>query len=218
VSFHENVSETDFLTAAQHVAGVLAAKFRFGPHDADDVRQMVFVFALEALPKFDPSRGKLEGYLYRNCRNRLSNARRDLLGCRTDAPCRVCYEAATGTGDGHPEGTVCEKAEQFKEWWSRRQTRAKLSSPLGMESAPEEARVSVSTVESDVAAKELRELIDVRLPLEFRADYLRMLADRCSVPLARRRVIQAEVAAILAGAGVELPEAFAEFVATDGIS
>src|SRR4029453_14967600 len=67
------VSEESFLAAVEKVSAILAPKYAFGPHDQDDIRQTIFVLALEALPRFEQERGGLEAFLYRHCANRPSN-------------------------------------------------------------------------------------------------------------------------------------------------
>ncbi|AWM38299.1 hypothetical protein GobsT_35750 [Gemmata obscuriglobus] len=63
MNWPHGIPEAEFLAAVAHVARVLAAKFQFGMHDADDITQMVAVYALEALPRYDPVKGNLEGFV-----------------------------------------------------------------------------------------------------------------------------------------------------------
>ena len=187
-----SLTEDEFLTVLDYIAGLLAAKHKFGNHDLEDVRQMVAVYALEVLPRYDPSKGNLEGFLYRHCSNRLLNARRD-LGFRTDAPCPTCYKRALGTGKGHPDGSTCPK---FASWWARRRTRASLATPCSVERVAEleqESRMLTdSRVEADAENEELLALIDAHIPLDLRADYLRMRGGCEKVPKVRReRVLRA---------------------------
>jgi DNA-directed RNA polymerase specialized sigma24 family protein len=205
--YPSGVTEKSFLAAVNHIAGVLSAKFQFGPHDKDDIAQIVSLHALEALPRFDPAKGNLEGFLYRHCSHRLCNMRRDETGSRTDTPCKTCFEHALGAGDGHPDGSVCQ---DFVVWWNRRQTRGRLARPVGIDNVfvEGESRMKAdSIVESEAEMKELRSLIDAQLPIEFRADYLRLRAGLwASIPIPRRRAVRQKVAEILRAAGVELDE------------
>jgi hypothetical protein len=205
LSLPSNVSEADFLAAVEHIGGILSSKFRFGSHDEDDIRQLVAQFSLEALPRYDPAKGKLECFLYRHCSNQISNMRRNQTGCRSDPPCRTCYEHALGNGDGHENGSVCPK---FKSWWKRRQTRGRLSYPIALDKVCDENESRMKAdgmVEALAENRELMALIDEHLPIEVRGDFLRMMADdKNFTNTSRRKVVREELAAILFLAGVEL--------------
>jgi hypothetical protein len=186
------VSESEFLAAVEHISNVLATKHRFGSHDTDDIKQMVVVFSLEALPKYDPTKGNLEGYLYRNSCNRLLNLRRNELGVRSDPPCRICYDQAIGRGDGHPGGEVCAR---FRRWWGCRQARSNIAMPYHIEMVSgleqERGMWAESTVETAAEHQEMYDLIDAHLPLDLRADYLKMRAGVEVPKLKRDRVLAA---------------------------
>jgi DNA-directed RNA polymerase specialized sigma24 family protein len=109
------VTEDAFLAAVERVANVLAKKFSFGSHEPDDIQQMTAVFALEALPRFQPGKGSLEGFIYAHCSNQLSNRRRDETGARNDPPCRICHDAVCNAGPGHPDGQVCPEYTRWHE-------------------------------------------------------------------------------------------------------
>ena len=185
------VTEEAFLTAINNLGGVLAAKFSFGSYEPEDIRQMVAVDALEALPRYHPEKGSLEGFLYRHCANRLSNRRRNETGARNDPPCAVCHAAVKGTGSGHADGLWCP---EYSAWQARNQVRANLARPVTLEGIPE--RTGPSTVEAATAERELAQRIDEQLPIELRSFYLRMLADD-PIDTVYRQKVQRAVAEIL---------------------
>jgi hypothetical protein len=204
LTYPAGVTEESFLAAVNLIARVLAKK-AFGPHDEGDVAQLVAVWSLEAVHRYDPAKGSLDSLLYSHCSNQLSNLRRNETGCRTDYPCRVCYEHAIGAGDGHEDGSVCP---QFAAWWERRLTKGRLARPVGIDKVfvEGESRMKAdSMVETEVEMQELIRLIDVQLPLELRADYLRLRAGEwASIPIPRRRAVRHKVAEILREAGVDV--------------
>ncbi|HEY1190775.1 MAG TPA: hypothetical protein VGE74_24305 [Gemmata sp.] len=193
MSLPPTVSEEQLLAAIAKVASVLSAKkLRLGIHDADDIGQIVAVLALEALPKYEPSKGGLEGFLFRHCSNRILNMRRDELGLRSDPPCKVCYQHALGGGEGHPDGSTCPV---FARWWARRQRRTNLTHPHDLDRVAELEQESRAWTDSNVpdsaANAELLDLIDAHVPLDLRADYLRMRAGEQLPKVRRERVLQA---------------------------
>ncbi|WP_162670472.1 sigma factor [Gemmata massiliana] len=183
--------------AAVHKLGrVLAVKFSFGSYEPEDIRQLVAVDALEALPRYHRDKGSLEAFLYRHCANRLSNRRRDETGARNDPPCAVCHAAMKGTGPGHADGTWCP---DYCSWRARNQVRANLARPIPLESIAE--RTGPSAVEERAAENELTDRIDAQLPLDLRAYYLKMLAG-APVDVTHKEKVRRAVAEIL---GIEHP-------------
>lgn len=201
-----NVTEAEFLAAVERVAGVLAGKFRFGYHEPEDIVQLVWEYALQVVDKYDPSRGNIDGFVYRHCHNRISNLRRDQTGARNDPPCSVCHAATTGLGLGHPDGQVCPK---YAEWRERNERRKAISSPMSFGGVNEGALAgwadSQPTAESAAVEHELADLIDRDLPPKLRTDYQRLLnGEGGEIPLHRRRRVQQAVFDILTEASVEL--------------
>jgi DNA-directed RNA polymerase specialized sigma24 family protein len=192
-------TEQSVLDAIERSVAILAPSFVFGPYDIDDVRQQARLYALEAIEggKYDPSR-PLENFIYTHCRNRLINLKRDKLH-RTDVPCRRCHEGDFCTSDG-----VCKV---YSEWRARNSAKANLMRPVALDRVADEKERRTrtdSTAEGDVQAAELKRLIDEKLPVELRADYLKMLGG-VSIPPPRRKVVEAAVKDILRGE-LEWPE------------
>jgi DNA-directed RNA polymerase specialized sigma24 family protein len=191
VSLPPTISEADLLAVVEQVVRALSQKYGFLFGSTDDFRQQVVVWSLEALAKFDPGAGTLSGYLFRNSRNRCLNAFRDLRS-RNDFPCAACH-------DGRPCGENGAPCPAYEAWAKRNRTKANLHQPLPIEVAVEQeegAGRTTSSVEDDLVEKELRERIDAELPLDLRADYLRMLAG-APVDSDRRRRVRRAVADIL---------------------
>jgi hypothetical protein len=194
-------TEAEVLAAIDRVSTVLAPAFVFGFFTVEDIRQQARLFALEVLAKGQYKPGQaLDGYLFSAVRNKLRNYKRDLHH-RSDPPCQKC-----ATGDFCCQSGPCKV---FVAWVARNQTKANLARPVDMGDVPpdREPRTSEeSVVEQAAEGNELEQLIDERLPLELRADYLKMRAgvhpgDR------RREPVQRAILAILAEAGLS-PENF----------
>ena len=178
---------------------MLSKKFSFSYLDPDDIHQLIAVYALDALPRFRPEAGPLDGFLYRHVRNRLLNVKRDLYK-RADAPCKVCHSAAMEGTPGHPDG----ECEVYRKWRERNAAKASLGRPLdlsGISDEHEPRMMSSSPVENEAEISELLQVIDERLPLGFRADYLRMRSG-VKVSKQRREVIEQAVLSILSGVGI----------------
>ncbi len=185
----EGKTEAEVLEAIERAVNMLAPSFVFGYYDVDDVKQQARMFALEAMPRYDPER-PLFNFLCRHIRNRLINLRRDKQR-RNDPPCQACHAGAPCEGGR----SYCKK---YSAWLTRNNAKANLCRPLGMECSGEE-KGRESTVVQDAELSETLRLIDVELPLGLRADYLRM-REGVSVPKARREAVTEAVKEIL---GVE---------------
>lgn len=185
------VSEGAVLAAIERVVRVLAPSFVFGYLDADDVRQMGRIFAMEAMSRYDATR-PLDNFLYVHVKNRLINAKRDMFR-RTDAPCRECQEGRP-CRRAEREGERCCEAQ--RSWARRNDAKASLMRPTGMERVPETLVRTEGCAERDAEYRELLGLIDLAMPAELRAAYLR-LREGLSVPRAERAAVAAVCARVM---------------------
>ncbi len=186
MSLPNNVPEAEFLRVVERVAHYLYAKYGKLHGSREDFGQAVALWALEALPHFCPAR-PLENYICTHVRNRALNWIRD-THYRSDPPCAKCHAGEPCQEDG----SCCAK---YAKWQKRNKRKADLAAPLQFGEVAERAQ-SGTTAEDDVAAAELRQMIDEQLPVELRSDYLRMLAGQ-SVETDRRRQVKKAVADIL---------------------
>lgn len=186
VSPHEAEAEVGRIVV--EVAHNLARSpdYRFGVHDRDDVEQQAVLLALRVLAqpgKYDPER-PLENFLYRHCRNRLINWKRDEF-IRPEPPCRCC----------DPFDPPAQPCVRWHAWWRRNSAKMGLARPGGLpcptggegrEDAPPEV----------AACNEIEDAIEKDLPSDLRSDYLRMRAGS-PVPKARREKVRAAVLEVL---------------------
>jgi DNA-directed RNA polymerase specialized sigma24 family protein len=195
----EGLTEAEVVEAIGQAVDSIAHSFVFGYFDIGDIRQQGAVYALEALPRYDPRPGPdgrptrpLANFLYRHVRNRLLNLRRDKYR-RTDPPCALCHQ---GRQAEHPGGEVCAA---YRKWKKRNNTKANLARPGGFEGVKDEKESSMRVPDRTAQTAEVNEAlarIDESLPPALRADYLRMRAKE-PVPKNRREKVVAAVRDIL---------------------
>src|SRR5690348_9353769 len=84
-------SEAEVLDIIERVVKTLAAKFRFGYHEIEDMKQYGILCAIKVLSepnKYDVTK-PLENFLYTHIRNRFINYKRDNY-MRSEVPCKTC--------------------------------------------------------------------------------------------------------------------------------
>lgn len=188
----EGHTEKQVLDIIEKIVGILAGKFRFGYFDTDDIKQQGRLFAIEALPRFDKTRNHtLDNFLYRHVRNRLVNYKRDNY-TRREFPCLSCpfYDPknlkSTNSCAVYADKMECSK---WSNWVNKNESKRNL-----VETAQESDQPPFSKLQNasdDAAFQEMKDLIDKKLDIELRADYLRLLGGT-SIPKARKdRIRQA---------------------------
>ncbi len=189
VNLPPNKTEEEVLEAIERVVLAIAPSFAFGYYSVEDIAQEARCFALQALKKYDSSR-PLENFLYTHVKNRLCNLRRDKLH-RSDAPCLKCH-------NGQPcnNGHFCRK---YQSWHKRNSAKANLMRPVDINYISDENENNTrleSTTYEDTEIRELCRLVDEKLPMELREQFLQMRAG-ISIPKAKREEIEMIVRGIL---------------------
>jgi len=193
VPLHE--AEAEIVRVIQRVSATLAPKLMFGYHARADIEQEAFVLALKVLDRgvYDPSR-PLENFLYVHLRRRLRNNIRKHY-YRGEPPCTCCDVS-------NPSATPCKK---WTDWNRRNVSKQNLMRPIDIQCVDGEGEPGMASrpVDGDDAVhNELLASIDARLPLELRADYLRM-REHVLIPKARRQRFREAVLAIISPAPTE---------------
>ncbi|MBN9517404.1 hypothetical protein J0H58_02620 [bacterium] len=201
------MSDAEFVAVVEKVAGVLFKQFGRVHGDLDDFRQQVALWALSALPKYDPARGTLGAFVHRHARFRAMNALRDQI-TRDDPLCKSCHA-----------GVPCDRAGDrqqcpgYAKWLRRNQAKSNIARPLSMGDHPDRGEglaCYTPNVEGGVLDADLMRFIDERLPTVVRGDYLRLMAGE-AVTSCRKAAVRRAVAAILSEAGLPMPgEAFSD--------
>ncbi len=201
VAVTAKMEEHEVVVILDRIANRFASKFKFGYHDADDMKQQARLFALEALPRYSKDKGPLENFLSVHVRNRLINFKRDNYH-RFQAPCIQCpfYDPnnlkSTNQCAEFIDKMECDK---WRQWILRNDSKRSIMAPATSENTDylfvheASAKTSVSDI---VANKELLEYIDENLPVELRSDYLR-LKENLAVSKHRKNKVREAVLKII---------------------
>lgn len=189
-----NHTEESVLEAVEKAVRLLARRFVFGYFTIEDIRQQARQFALEALPKYDPSR-PLPNFLYSHVRNRLCNFKRDRFR-RNDPPCARCH-----SGDSCPKATAsgAKLCPPQANWAKRNGHKANLLRPQGLDSAPDAAISGRELPPGEEACRrETLARLDAAIPAALRPAYVRMLAGE-AVPAREREAVGRFIRELLGG-------------------
>lgn len=164
-----NVTEEEFLTVLENISKRLGNKFKFGYHSYEDIKQQAAIFALEGLEKYDNTR-PLENFLWTHVRNRLFNYKRDNYQ-RPDPPCLTCpfYDKHFAKSDNQcTEYKNKQDCSLLSSWLVRNNAKKNIMTPLDIEnSTPSSAQ------ENDISNNQILDLIDQKMPAQYRELYLR---------------------------------------------
>ncbi len=204
----DGYSEDEVLDCIQRAVSSLVSNFRFGYYDEDDLRQEGFIFACEALPRFDPNNEKgcgLTNFLRTHVRNRFLNLRRDKLH-RNSPPCLSCPFTNLRAVGKDSAGCMrslqeCSEFEDITECpkWAGWNTRNQAKRSLVESCDISKVTHITSTEETDVCTRlshaELLQYVSDKIPLVLRADYRRLIEGaRLSKP--KREAVIAAVRSI----------------------
>jgi len=160
------------LRKIDEVAKAMAPSFAFGIYDEDDIYQEAVILGIECLDRHDPSKSQLKTFLYTHIRNRLINLKRKKL--RTRSPCISCVNK-----DICDDKTSCKA---FTSWEGKQ----KLLSPTVLSDRSSIIDKNSSDSQLDLLIKkELFEIVDKKLPVEYRKDYM-LFIDGVSIPKKQR--------------------------------
>lgn len=180
-----NKTEKEVLEEIDRIVNILAYKFKFGYYDVEDIKQEGRIEGIKALDKYDENL-PLPNFLYSHIRNRLTNLIRDKYH-RNDPPCKMCH----GVNQGHTEHKDGKFCEQYIIWKNRNERKANLVCPTDISNIDdtEEKNTKVpDSVSDNLIKKEVFDLIDLKLPVSLRADYLK-LRSGVNIPKIRKDLI-----------------------------
>lgn len=145
----------------QKIMNRLAPKFTFGHYGVDDIKQEIFILAVEGLEKYDKERGAISTYLYHYVNSRIKNFKRDNF-FRQEYKCAQCS----------CKDPYCDRC--IKRQW-KMQRKSGLLEPRDIHVITEDSSIVVHhDYLEDLAIKELQDIINRELPVSMREDYLRM--------------------------------------------
>lgn len=170
-----------------HVTTALARNMRFGYHEIEDLKQEGFIFALDALPKYDEEKSSLRTFLYMCVRSRFISMKRNQYQ-RLATPCSQCV-FLDGECLEFNDKLDCAK---YSGWVKRNESKRSLMETGDATNRHNEFRRCVSHEHDEVDIAELVDRIDEDLPSELRADFCRM-RDGVSVSKKRRLAVEEAV-------------------------
>lgn len=161
------MTEEQVMAAIEKVVSSLAAKFRFGYHETEDMKQEARLAAIKLmnLKKYDTSR-PLENLMYSHVRNRLLNFKRDNYK-RTEPPCISCpfydklCKKSTNQCAEFLDKLDCKK---FFNWKKRNDAKAGLMHPVDISSIFDEKLSAKSSLMKEIELKEIISIIQAGLP------------------------------------------------------
>ena len=175
----KGMTEEEVLLAIENVVNSLARNFKFGYFDVDDMKQQGRMYALQGIDNYNPDIGPLENFLRSHVRNRYLNLKRNKL-TRHQPPCVECpfYDPKLLKSENKCSEFVDKReCDKFAGWEDRNFAKKHLVEPLDISNIKDERENNMRKSE-DIAGKldliELRDLIDAKLPVCYRADYNRM--------------------------------------------
>lgn len=171
------VDEKEFLDAVDKITKKLIYKFKFGYHEAEDMKQQATIFAIQGLKHYDKKR-PLENFLWTHVRNRLFNYKRDNYQ-RPDKPCIGCpffdkhYNKSDNQCSKFRDKMECEP---YNNWESKNNSKKNIMKPLAIDYLSDTPN-SFSPNEI-IKNKEIFDIIDKNLPIKLRPAYLNFMANQ----------------------------------------
>lgn len=167
------ISDEEFIAVLDKITKKLIYKFKFGYHEAEDMKQQAAIFALEALEKYDHKR-PLENFLWTHVRNRLFNFKRDHYQ-RPDKPCLTCplydpkLKCSTSGCSKFNNKLDCDL---YQSWMSRNERKKNLNKLTSMSDNYDLS--SGNDITLDISNKEIFDLLDSQLSYKYREVFLKL--------------------------------------------
>lgn len=154
---------------------------RFPGYDEDDIEQEIFFLVIDGLKSYKKEKGVVENFLSVHVRNRLMNFKRNNYR-RITPPCKSCPLKAWD-----PDKQCCKVYENMddcyilRKWTLNNQARENIARPISIEKTKMEGEKNVFSGESPdsiIEAREVRALIDAKLPHHLRKTYILFLSNK----------------------------------------
>lgn len=191
------MTEEEILDVINNIANRLAAKFKFGYHEIEDMKQQARLFAWEGIENWDGVR-PLENFLWTHVRNRLYNFKRNNYS-RPDKPCLSCPMFVNKQCTKYTDERDCDL---IKGWTNRNNAKRNLMSSF---STTYETAHSLGAA-SLFADKEILRIVDENIPIDHREDWIRF-TNNLRLPKVKRENLIGVIFEILEENGID-PEAW----------
>lgn len=169
------VPEEELLRVIDIISKKLGYKFKFGYHEYEDMKQQITIFAIEGLKNYDGIR-PLENFLWTHVRNRLFNYKRDNYQ-RPNKPCLTCplYDPHNKvSSSGCAKFKDKNDCDLYASWFNRNNTKKNLMYLTRVEDLSLLNQThSKSSLNDNIANKEILDILDKNLSGEDREIYLR---------------------------------------------
>lgn len=167
----KKITEADFVNALDNISKKLIYKFKFGYHEAEDMKQQAAIFAMEGLQNYDNSR-PLENFLWTHVRNRLFNFKRDNY-CRPD---NVCLKCPLYDPDRKFSTNQCKKFKDKNdcELYAASQQRNNIKKNIVKPCSIEYDHEASTDILSDIGNEEMIQIIESKISIKHREAYLKL--------------------------------------------
>lgn len=172
-----NMTEKEVIEIIDSVIKYLCNKYTFGFYDEEDIYQEAFIIAMSGLEKFDPEKASLKTFLQTHISNKLKTFKRDNY-FRLEQLCSVCFDG------------TCKKCQKRA---AVREIKKNLIDTVNIENVEFSYNQPIL---DKFARDELFNIIDEKLDVLLRNDYLKML-EGVPVPANKKRRISEEILRIL---------------------
>ncbi len=187
----EGLTETEVLKVIDSVVNQLAPNYVFGYYTLDDIKQEGRIFGLEAIPKFDITKGKtsenrntisdrLFNFLRTHIQYRYCTLIRDNFE-RSELPNCNCYNCLNNN---------LEECPRYKKFLNRNLAKKQIAGP-----AHETIDIGVSQA-SQLESKEMFTLLNKYIPANLRTDF-RKLIDGVKISNTKKQKLREVVSDIL---------------------
>lgn len=169
------VTEKHFLETIDKICYKLLHKFKFGYHNIEDMKQQAYIFALQGMENYDPSK-PLENFLWTHIRNRLFNFKRDKYQ-RPDKPCNNCehYDKDLKESTNQCKMYDCKTNCALYNNWYVKNTNKKNLMQISHAEKSEYIQSHETDLLQNISNKELIKKIDPQIKVSLRKYYLMFL-------------------------------------------
>jgi hypothetical protein len=172
---NQKVDENELLKVIDIISKKLAYKFKFGYHDIEDMKQQIWIFALEGLDNYDHKR-PLENFLWTHVRNRLFNYKRDNYQ-RPDKPCLTCplYDPNLSSSfSGCKQYDDKNDCDLYSVWLKRNDTKKNLMYLTTIDEIKDYASTFFCNTTQNIDNNEILQILDEKLNDDYRIIYLKL--------------------------------------------
>jgi DNA-directed RNA polymerase specialized sigma24 family protein len=195
----EGMSEEQVLAVIDKVCSRIAHKFVFGYYTVEDIKQEAFAMAWDGLTRYD-AKQPLENFLSIHVKNRLCNLKRNKFE-RPDKPCLKCPLKAFNKNLPSECSLFNNKTEcdLYRAWSNRNTPKRNLVNTLDLDHVDDENESGMSRSDdlvNDIERDRILAVIDEKLPMNMRSDYLKQLAG-IKISRVAKSQLDAELAKII---------------------